>query len=584
MNKTININLGGVFFHIDENAYAKLKRYLDAIRKSLSDDPKGRDEIIRDIELRISELLDERIKDSRQVVSELDIDEIIAIMGRPEDFMVDEELFSDTNNTYSKSTKTKKLFRDPDDKFLGGVSSGLGHYFNVEPIWIRIGWLIAVFGLGFGFLAYIILWILLPEAKTTAEKLQMEGEPVTISNIENKIRKEFEDVSERVKDAAGEVSDAVKKGYDNVSNAVKKKDLSSIQTKTKSGLQDFVEIIGKIIVVLFKVIGKFIGVLLLFFSAVGIFALLISLFTAGTVDFMGLDNFYSDGFSIVNITEVPIWLISLTVFVLIGVPLFIIFVLGLFILSTRGKILSKTTLFVLLGLWLIALMSAVYIGVKQGSEFIHEGTNIETVKLHSQPADTLRIKMRDDETLSNYNYIRRRSEYKKVIDADGEDVFYANDINIRIYHTDSAFAYLKIRKEAHSSSIRNAKDKAENIRYSYNAVTDNLTLNAFFLTKDAYRMQEVTATLYLPENQCVYLDENMRTFLNNYIQNTNNLYKRDLAGHYFKMTKNGLQCLSCNTDKDGNNTLNKTEQDSVKVDSTAIDNLKTTTVVAKDSI
>ena len=81
MNKTVNINLGGIFFHIDEVAYQKLKRYIDAIRRSLSDDPKGRDEIISDIELRIGELLSERVKDVRQVVSEADIDEVITVMG-----------------------------------------------------------------------------------------------------------------------------------------------------------------------------------------------------------------------------------------------------------------------------------------------------------------------------------------------------------------------------------------------------------------------------------------------------------------------------------------------------------------------
>ena len=91
MNKTININLGGIFFHIDELAYKKLKLYLDAIRRSLSDDPQGRDEILNDIEHRIGELLSERVKDERQVVNENDIDEITKIMGKPEDYLVDEE-------------------------------------------------------------------------------------------------------------------------------------------------------------------------------------------------------------------------------------------------------------------------------------------------------------------------------------------------------------------------------------------------------------------------------------------------------------------------------------------------------------
>ena len=199
MNKTININLGGIFFHIDEMAYQKLKRYLDAIRRSLSDDPQGRDEIINDIELRIGELLSERVKDVRQVVNENDIDEVTKIMGKPEDYLVDEEIFED-EPVYRKRTTSKKLFRDGDDKFLGGVCSGLAHYIGMEPIWMRIIWLVIAFGFGVGFFIYPLLWILIPVAETTTEKLQMKGEPVNISNIEKKIREEFSDVSENIKD------------------------------------------------------------------------------------------------------------------------------------------------------------------------------------------------------------------------------------------------------------------------------------------------------------------------------------------------------------------------------------------------
>ena len=172
MNKTININLGGIFFHIDELAYQKLKLYLDAIRRSLSDDPQGRDEILNDIELRIGELLSERITNDRMVINDGDIDEITKIMGRPEDYSVDEELFVDEPK-YSKSTSSKKLFRDADDKFLGGVCSGLAHYFGMDVIWMRLLWLVLFFFFGTGFLIYILLWILIPQAVTIAVNLQI---------------------------------------------------------------------------------------------------------------------------------------------------------------------------------------------------------------------------------------------------------------------------------------------------------------------------------------------------------------------------------------------------------------------------
>ena len=223
MNKTININLGGLFFHIDENAYQKLNRYLNAIRKSLSDDPQGRDEIIKDIELRISELLSDKIVDERQVVSEGDIDAIIEVMGQPEDYNVDEELFTEPTSRARKTRTTKKLYRDTDDKFLGGVAAGTAHYVGIEPIWSRILWLILAFGTGFGFLVYPLLWILLPKAETTSEKLEMEGESVNIDNIERKIREEFSEVSNRVKEGATEVSGKLKDNANEISEKIKKK-------------------------------------------------------------------------------------------------------------------------------------------------------------------------------------------------------------------------------------------------------------------------------------------------------------------------------------------------------------------------
>ncbi|MDH3323751.1 MAG: PspC domain-containing protein, partial [Flavobacteriaceae bacterium] len=224
MNKTININLGGVFFHIDEIAYQKLKNYLEAIRRSLSDDPKGRDEIITDIETRIGELLSAKVKDVRQVINENDIDEVVEVMGKPEDYMVDDEIFNDDNYQSYQRSRNKKLYRDGDDKFLGGVSSGLAHYFNVDVIWVRIAWLVAAFGFGFGFIVYPILWILLPQANTTAEKLEMEGEAVNISNIEKKIKDEITEASSRVRDGLNDVSDKVK-------NA----DYKAYRDKAKSG-------------------------------------------------------------------------------------------------------------------------------------------------------------------------------------------------------------------------------------------------------------------------------------------------------------------------------------------------------------
>jgi len=127
MNKTININIGGIFFHIDEKAYLKLNHYLEAVRNSLLDDAQGKEEILKDIEQRISELFSVKITKDRQVINEKDVEDVISVMGQPEDYQ-----FEDETTVYKKSEPKKgirkKLYRDGKDKILGGVASGLANY------------------------------------------------------------------------------------------------------------------------------------------------------------------------------------------------------------------------------------------------------------------------------------------------------------------------------------------------------------------------------------------------------------------------------------------------------------------------
>ncbi len=567
MNKTININLGGIFFHIDETAYQKLKRYIDSIRRSLSDDPKGRDEIIADIEQRISELLSEKVADPRQVVSEGDIDEVINVMGQPEDYMVDEELFSeDTRRSYSSDRASRKrLFRDGDDKFLGGVSSGIAYYFDVDVIWIRIAWLVAAFGFGFGFLLYIILWILLPEARTTAEKLQMEGEAVTIGNIEKRVRAEFEDASNRVKGAVDDVTGAVKEGYENVSDSLKKKTARRRDNRARSGIQEFIDVIGKIVVAFFTIIGKFIGVILIIVSVSTIIGLVIGLFTAGTADFMGAHWIFDDDIVFRNITNVPIWVLSLLLLVLIGIPFLMLFFLGLFIISGKAKIISRTTKFVLLGIWLIALLSAIFIGVKHGSEFARDAHVIETIDYQAAPLDTLKISMIDNENLSNYYNFRHRTGFRNVIDENDNEKLYSNDVSLYFRETDSTEVHVKVKKEASGRTRQVAKANAQEIQYNFEQTGNEIDFNGYFLldSKEHFRDQDVRVTMYVPVGQVIYLDESTRSFLG-WIDTKNKMYRRDMPEHYFKMTEDGLECLDCKSDSIEED-MEEEEPDGVKV-------------------
>jgi len=537
MNKTININLGGIFFHIDEMAYQKLKGYLDAIRRSLSDDPKGRDEIITDIETRIGELLSVKVKDVRQVINEQDIEEVIEVMGKPEDYMVDDEIFSDESYKSYSSSGRKKLYRDGSDRFLGGVSSGMAHYLNIDVIWVRLGWLVAAFGFGFGFIVYPLLWILLPEANTTAEKLEMEGAEVNISNIEKKIRDEISVASTKVKN-----------GIDEVSEKVKNADYKKYGSKAKSGSQDLVDTLGKVFVTLFMIIGKFIGVLLVIISVLTILGVLIGLFTVGSLDFLHDDWFFRNSM-IYNNSGLPIWVISLLTFVLIAIPFFFLFALGLRILSNNTKSVGKTTKLSLFGIWIVALLVAIFFGTRQFMNSAYNGSVTNTQEIIYSPTDTLEVKMIDNKTLSNNSVLKRNWRSEIVLDSDNREMIYSNNIRFNILESDNDNMYVKVRKLSQGKSRKDARDNADLIKYGYEQTDGELLIRGYFLAElnNRFTEQRVYVDLYLPEGQVIFLDNSTRTFLYD-VDNVQNIYDNDMARHYFKMTREGLSCIDCSED------------------------------------
>ena len=248
MNKTVNINLAGVFFHIDEDAYLKLSRYLEAIKRSFTDS-QGRSEIIADIEARIAELFTERIQNDKQVAGIKLVDEVINIMGQPEDYLVDDEIFEDEpqyqKHQKTKSGPSKKLYRDTENSYVGGVSAGLSHYLGIDMIWVRLLWLLfALMSGGTFVIIYLVFWALVPEAKTTAEKLTMSGEPVNISNIEKKIKDGIDVVSDTIKNVdfkkhGDNLKEGIENVADNISDAVKSVNFDKEGNKLKTKSRNF---------------------------------------------------------------------------------------------------------------------------------------------------------------------------------------------------------------------------------------------------------------------------------------------------------------------------------------------------------
>ncbi|WP_413999168.1 PspC domain-containing protein [Flavobacterium sp. W1B] len=548
MNKTVNINLGGMFFHIDEDAYQKLTRYFDAIKRSLNNSS-GQEEIIKDIEMRVSELLNEKQKSEKHVVGLKDVDEVIAVMGQPEDYIIEEDNKSSQNYSDNTTRRTKKLYRDKEKGMIGGVASGLGHYFGIDAVWIRIVLILLVFaGFGTGIIAYIILWIVTPEAITTSEKLEMTGEPVNISNIEKKVREEFENVSGKLKNV----------DYDKYGNQI------------KTGAEKLGSSFGDFIMSVFKIFAKFLGVILIMTGLTILVFLLIGVFTLGSnvlIDFPW-QGFIEAG----NFTDYPIWSFGLLMFFAVGIPFFFLVVLGFKLLAPNMKSIGSIAKYTLLAIWLIAISLAISIGIKQATAFAADGRVVKKENIILKANDTLLIKFKHNDYYAKG--IDNHNDFKITQDSANTDVIYSNEISLRIKKTDEKLPYIQIEKEAKGKSLSEARQRAEQIKYSYKIEGNQLTLDNYLLTdlKNKFRDQQVEITLYLPEGILFKVDSSVE----NYDRSDDDFFNLNEGSdkYLYKVMDLQVKCLDCPIDE---NEYNDDQIDSEN-------NAKTSVTIDKNGI
>ncbi|RJR31168.1 PspC domain-containing protein [Candidatus Parcubacteria bacterium] len=186
MKKALNITLAGLIFNIEEDAYTELKNYLDSVKNHFASET-DKEEIINDIESSIAEKFQAKIKPTKQAVTLNDVLELIKVMGTVADFE-NEEQKKEEEISKTGIKKTKRLYRDCDNAIIAGVCSGLAAYFGVDPVIFRLIFGLSVFFGGSGILVYLILWVAIPCAKTSSQKLEMHGDPVTLSKLEQKVK------------------------------------------------------------------------------------------------------------------------------------------------------------------------------------------------------------------------------------------------------------------------------------------------------------------------------------------------------------------------------------------------------------
>ncbi len=196
MNKTILINLGGAPYTIDDDAFFELDNYLNNLQSFFAKS-EGCDEIVNDIEIRFSELLDERLK-HKTIVDKEDVLSVIAILGIPEQFEA-EDVMEEPNATKTKGKYGRRLYRDVDNKMISGVAAGISAYLGIEdPIWIRLAFALAFITAGAGILVYLVLTFVMPKAITPMEKMDMRGERIDVESIARAVENQIHDISDTI--------------------------------------------------------------------------------------------------------------------------------------------------------------------------------------------------------------------------------------------------------------------------------------------------------------------------------------------------------------------------------------------------
>lgn len=522
MNKTVNINIGGLFFHIDEDAYQKLSRYFDAIKNSLTD-AGGKDEIMKDIEMRVAELFSERQKSDKHVINNQDVDEVVRVMGQPEDYRLDNDVqkTQESDFKYALPPRRRKLYRDEDRGVIGGVCTGLGHYFGIDAFWFKLVFLVFAIGFGTGFLAYIILWIAMPKAITTSEKLEMTGEPVTISSIEKKVREEIDQVSQRIQNT----------------------DYNELGNRVKSGAGEVGERIGGVLKSIFSVFTKVLGTFILLFSSlffIGVVgAAVVLIFTSQLPQNAAVNTIVTPlGL------ETPFWLQGVLLLLCLGIPAFFLIMLGLKLILSKALFLNNRVKYTLFAIWIVSVGVLIVIIINEISQTAFEGKEVIKEQIAVQPSDTLTIKFVNNEFYDK-DASPRNDEFYLLTNEKNKEVIYSNEICLYLLETEATQPYFRIEKLAVGKSPSEANSRAQKIEYGYAIQGNQLVFNNYWTTpiNTKFRKQSVTIYLYLPKGTHFKADATVRHFDRSNDEFFNLHYSSD--EYLYRVDEPKVMCLNC---------------------------------------
>ncbi|WP_291078180.1 MULTISPECIES: PspC domain-containing protein [unclassified Empedobacter] len=530
MDKTVSISIGGFSFVLDEIAYNKLKTYLQDVKTSLRG-TEGVEDIIEDVEIRISELFRERLK-FREVVNEDDINFVIATMGHPDQYKVEEDEENErtsTNSSYNYSsnnqsyggqqTSAKRLYRDPDDTIVTGLSAGLAHYMGVDPWFVRSIWLVlgilGIFTAGVSFFlvvfCYFILLIFVPKAKTTSEKLQMYGQPANIDTL----KKNVEQASEAVVSGSKELSNKLGGAFG---------------------------VFGRILlwfigfIILSTGIGLIIGGFFFFFTT----------WTEMPTELFGY------------LVEEEWMSMAAKIFggILMVIPGVLLTILGVKCFWNRVKV-SKAVIFGAIALWFVALFAIIGISVSTASKF-RNSVEMTQEKSYVIPSDTLQVYFRENNE-GNLKF-KTFNDLDQLIDANGNLIIPIDDI-FEIEESTDDKLHVQVTYSSKGGSKEEAKRNLEAIRYNYELNRNKLYLDEFIkIPKDGkFRNQTVDIKLYVPKNKLIHTNNTDRmTIINN---DNDRDYLYDLKNKFIGYNGKKFVCLNCQKDSDSEDDINLDSED-----------------------
>lgn len=518
MKKTIKIKIGGIIFHIDEDAYDLLKNYLDSLTGHFNRMEGGK-EVMDDIESRIAEIFQQKVNDQKEVVSYEDVVHMIEVLGEAKD-IIDQDEFEETTPRQSYHRSGKRVYRDPDHAVLGGVCGGLGEYLNIDPVWIRLIFVVLLLAYGLTFWVYIILWIVLPKAETTAQKLEMKGENVTVKNIEKSVKKEYENV----------------KG-----NFRKMKDSPSYERSTNA-LHEIFSAIGQILLVILKIILAFIGIIFIIAGFVTLFSFL-GILTFGNLvffpDMVHIPRFYLPEVLGVFTASGNVLLLSIALICAVAIPLIALIYGGIkliFRFRARDGVIGVIGLIV----WLISLGILASVGTFEGLNFKEEARYTRTYSLDNPPPVLyLDVNPREQHP-SLHSLFSFDDEPDRIYIEPQTNLIYGRP-RFDIVQSNTDKVEIEIMRHSNGRSFSIARDHAKDLEYEWYRNDSLLIFDPYFsLPKDQrWRNPYVKIKLYLPVGEKVFIRENMSEIIYD-IKNTSHTWDYDMVGKTWQMTPEGL--------------------------------------------